>query len=86
MRPHATPPWWDWPLAPTPHIAQRMRQRGFSETDLRSMLAASVGLAPDVADGRFLVECRLGREHWEVIVEPDYDRSVLWAITAYRTS
>jgi hypothetical protein len=50
------------------------------------MLAASVGLAPDVADGRFLVECRLGREHWEVIVEPDYDRSVLWAITAYRTS
>jgi hypothetical protein len=63
-----------------------MRQRGFSETDLRSMLGSSVGLAPDVADGRFLVGCRLGREHWHVVVEPDYDRSVLWAMTAYRTS
>jgi hypothetical protein len=86
MRRHATPPWWDWPLELTPHIKRRMRQRRFSETDLRSMLATSVRLAPDAEDGRFLVECRLGREHWDVVVEPDFDRCILWAITAYRTS
>jgi hypothetical protein len=61
-----------------------MRQRGFSETDLRSMLVSSCALRLDFEDGRFVVEGRRGRERWEVVVEPDHGRRVIWAITAYR--
>ncbi len=86
MRRHPTPPWWDWPLGLTAHIKRRMRQRGFSETELRGMLGSSVGLQPHVAEGRFIADCRHGRERWQVILEPDYERTVLWAITAYRIS
>ena len=63
-----------------------MRQRGFSETDLRSMLESSTALRVGSEDGRFVVECRRGGERWEIVLEPDLQRRAIWAITAYRTA
>lgn len=84
MRRRATPPWWDWELEFTEHIELRMKERSFSQEDVRSMLQCSLVLRPSVAVDRFVVECRLRRERWELVLEPDYDRSRLVVVTAYR--
>jgi hypothetical protein len=47
------------------------------------MLHDAAGYHPDVVSGRFGVETRHAGRPWEVIVEPDYDESLLVVITAY---
>jgi len=77
------PPWWEWELELTPHVEKRMDDRGFSELDLREMLARATGLRPRVAEGRFVVETRLRGRRWEVVVEPDELEHLLVVVTAY---
>ena len=60
-----------------------MEDRGFTEVDLRSMLARAEALRSDVEEGRWIVETRRARRHWEVIVEPDLDAELLVVVTAY---
>lgn len=33
------PAWWAWELEITPHVEKRMEPRGFTEIELREMLA-----------------------------------------------
>ena len=78
------PDWWTWPLELTPHLEERMEQRGLTEIALRTMLAAPHGLDEDVVDGRWVVSCRRRAERWDVIVEPDEEDEVIVVVTTYR--
>jgi hypothetical protein len=77
------PEWWDWELELTPHLEQRMEERDFTEVDLREMLEAATGFAPDAVEGRFQIESPLRGRRWHVIVEPDLDDRLLVVVTAY---
>jgi hypothetical protein len=77
------PDWWDWELEMTPHLEQRMEERDFTEVDVREMLEVATGFAPDVVEGRFVIESPLQGRRWHVIVEPDPDDSLLVVVTAY---
>jgi hypothetical protein len=77
------PDWWDWELELTPHIEKRMEDRGFTEVDLRAMVERATAIRPDVVEGRWVVEARLGGTRWEIVVEPDEDDQRIIAITAY---
>ena len=39
----AWPSWWDFELELSSHLLKRMKDRGFTETDLREMLEAASG-------------------------------------------
>ena len=65
------PPWWDWPLEVGAHIEERMRDRSFTEIDLRTMLQDADGFRPDLVEGRWVIETWWGGRAWAVIVEPD---------------
>jgi len=71
------PDWWSWELQLTPHLKERMVDRGFAEIDLREMLgwsmlrdaaatsSAAAGLSkPGTAGG-------LGRWSWNRTTAPD---------------
>ena len=60
-----------------------MGDRRFTELDLRAMLEAATGYHKDVAPGRWVIEAKLGRRAWEVVVEPDESLRILVVITAY---
>ena len=60
-----------------------MVDRRFTETDLRDMLERATGLRPDVVPGRWVIETRLRKRDWEVIVEPDSASETGVVITAY---
>ena len=77
------PDWWDWELELTPHVIKRMRDRDFTEVDLRAMLHEPASLRPDIEPGRWVVETRHERSPWEVILEPDQELELLVVITAY---
>lgn len=77
------PGWWNWPLELTAHVRSRMVERAFSEVDLRRMLHQAEGLRPGRVSGRWIVRTHNDGEDWEVVVEPDHDRSVLVVVTAY---
>lgn len=77
------PDWWDWELELTPHLIKRMRDREFSEADLRAMLHEPDNLRPDIEPGRWVAETRHERSPWEVILEPDQKPELLVVITAY---
>jgi len=76
------PSWWEWELDISPHCVKRMEDRGFTETDLRTMLADAVNLV-EQAHGTFLVETQLADVRWEVIVVPEDDEQVITIVTAY---
>jgi hypothetical protein len=80
------PEWWDWELELTPHLEQRMEERDFTEVDLREMLEATTGFAPDAVEGRFQIDSPLRGRRWHVIVEPDLDDRLLVVVTAYCVS
>lgn len=80
----AWPDWWKWPIESTPHLLDRMMDRGFSETDLRTMLTDAVSFAADPSPGRWRVDTVWSGHAWRVIVEPDPDRMVVVVVTAYR--
>ncbi|MFY9344342.1 MAG: DUF4258 domain-containing protein [Planctomycetota bacterium] len=77
------PTWWDWEIELSSHLWKRMADRGFSEVDLRAMMAAPVNLRADREPGRWVVETRHDAQSWEVIVEPDMADRLLVVITAY---
>ena len=66
----------------TPHVVRRMVQRGFSETDLRTMLPGASAIRPSEEVGRWTAVTSLGPVPWVVVVEPDPDERLL-VITAY---
>jgi len=78
------PQWWNWELdCSNPHLAKRMIDRSFSETDLRDMLEHAHAFRPDIASGRFIVQTAHGSRAWEVVVEPDGAAQLLVVVTAY---
>ena len=77
------PSWWDWELELTPHLLRRMRDRGFSETELRLMLERATGYHSDVEAGRYVIETDHEERPWAVIVEPELVEKVLIVVTAY---
>ena len=80
------PEWWKWDLLLTRHIEKRMRDRNFTEADLRTMLESASGFAPNHVRGRWVVLAVHAAQPWHVIVEPDTRRRVLTIITAYPSS
>lgn len=79
----AWPEWWDWELELSPHLFKRMLDRGFTEADLRGMMADATALKPNHEPSRWVVETTLAGKLWEVIVEPDHADRVLVVVTAY---
>ena len=77
------PQWWDWELELTSHLLKRMVDRGFSEVDLRSMMASAMSFRKDLQLGRWVVETMHASSAWEVVVEPDAADKLLVVITAY---
>jgi hypothetical protein len=63
-----------------------MRDRSFTEVDLRGMLERAVGYRRGEGPGRWVLETRHRRRRWEVIVEPDPDVRALVVVTAYEAS
>lgn len=47
------------------------------------MMEVAGGYHPDVVEGRWAIETRHRRRHWEVIVEPDDAAKQLVVVTAY---
>jgi hypothetical protein len=63
-----------------------MRDRQFSEVDLREMLEQATGLSASLEAGRWIVVSRWRGASWEVVVEPLFDEHLLLVITAYEVS
>lgn len=57
--------------------------RGFSETDLRTMLEQASRLRQDRDPERWIVETTLNHRGWQVIVEPDTIDRLIVVITAF---
>jgi hypothetical protein len=64
---------------------KRMLDRGFTEIDLRTMLAKAGNYRPDVVEGRWVIETSHQRKKREVIVEPDDEFKLLVTLTAYQS-
>ena len=78
------PEWWEWELdCANPHLAKRMADRGFDETDLRDMLERATGFNPDHIPGRWLIHTTHADRPWDVVVEPDAEVQSLVVVTAY---
>jgi hypothetical protein len=77
------PEWWDWELAFVSHLEDRMEERGFSEVELRTMLADASDVTPARKLGRWRIATRHGGGPWVVVVEPDADEQVTYVITAF---
>ena len=60
-----------------------MGDRRFTEIDLRRILQRATGHRDDVVEGRWVIETRHRGKAWEVIIEPDRERQLLVAVTAY---
>jgi hypothetical protein len=78
------PDWWNWEIdCSNPHLAKRMVDRSFNETDLRTMLEQATAYRPDREAGRWILTTSSGGKPWEVIVEPQITERVLLVVTAY---
>ena len=60
-----------------------MVDRQFTEVDIRRMLHRARNYHKDVVQGRWVIESSLRSWPWEIIVEPDYQATLLVVITAY---
>lgn len=78
------PRWWEFELELSPHVLDRMIDRGFTEADLRLMVEVTDEILPGSGSGRWILCTMLYRERWEVVVEPDESDHVIVVITAYR--
>lgn len=67
----------------SPHVLKRMEDRQFTEVELRSMLARAARFRRDIVEGRWVIDVRHAKRHWEVIVEPDAEAELLVVVTAY---
>jgi hypothetical protein len=63
-----------------------MAQRGFTETDLRTMLADASGYVPGQRPGRWRIQSQWSGRRWEVVVEPDVADEMLVVVMAYEVS
>lgn len=77
------PRWWLWEITLSPHVLDRMEDRGFNEVELRGMLERARGYRQDVAEGRWVIRTSHQRTRWEVVVEPDDGQERLVVVTAY---
>lgn len=77
------PEWWRWEIEISAHLEKRMRDRRITELDLRTMLQQASAYRRADEEGRWVIETRLGRTRWEVIVEPDDQEELLVIVTAY---
>lgn len=77
------PEWWDWDVELSPHLLGRMKDRRFSEVDLRLMLEGASGYHADCEPGRYVLQTRHEGRPWEVILEPVPEEEVLVVVTAY---
>jgi hypothetical protein len=80
------PDWWSFELELSPHVEERMIDRGFSEVDLRLMFEMTTAIRRGVAKGRWILETAHDGDAWEVVVEPDEHDRVIVVITAYRVT
>lgn len=79
------PEWWSWELdTSSPHLAKRMRDRQFTETDLRDMLECATALEPNHEPDRWVAKARWRGADWEVVLEPLVDEQAILVITAYK--
>ena len=78
------PDWWEYEVVISPHLADRMADRDFTETDVRAMLEDASGYRASVVPGRFLIETHRESQPWEVVVEPDELERSLIVVSAYR--
>lgn len=76
------PDWWDWEIEVSSHCAKRMRERMFSEPDLRAILADVTDTIEQI-HGTFLCKSRHENRDWEVIVVPDFEKRLIVVVTAY---
>jgi hypothetical protein len=83
MRAPRLPRWWGWPLEFPDHVRERMRQRNFSETDVRHMLFRVRRVRPLEDPFRWSVDSELDRTPWRIILEPDPAERVVVVVTAY---
>ena len=77
------PDWWQWELEIVDHVYDRMKDREFTEIDLRRMMEMATDFRPDVEDGRWRIETWFQNKPWEVIVEPMPEKKLLAVVTAY---
>lgn len=80
------PNWWTFELELSPHVEERMIDRGFTEVDLRMMIEVAETIRSAATKGRWIVETAHDGDSWEVIVEPDERDRVIVVITAYRVT
>jgi hypothetical protein len=75
---------WTWELDCTnPHLAKRMLDRRFNETELREMLQDARNYREDQQPGRWVVTTTHNQREWEVVVEPDIAAKVLVVVSAF---
>jgi hypothetical protein len=79
------PDWWEFELELSPHLLDRMIDRGFSEANLRLMVEVADGIRSGSSPGRWILATISHGDHWEVVVEPDNRDRVIVVITAYST-
>lgn len=79
------PEWWNWDLAFTAHLEERMLMRGLSEVELRAMLEVAVAVQPARHRGRWVVRTRHAGTTWKVVVEPDEVTRQVVVVTAYQS-
>ncbi|MGI9014713.1 MAG: DUF4258 domain-containing protein, partial [Phycisphaerales bacterium] len=78
------PDWWQYDVVISPHVVERMGERGFTEIDLRGMLEDATDYRESVMPGRFVLTTTHNRDSWEVVVEPDDMNTILVVVTAYK--
>jgi hypothetical protein len=78
------PDWWEFELELSPHLLDRMIDRGFTETDLRLMIEVADDIRPGSSAERWILGTIFQRQRWEVVVEPDERDGVIVVITAYK--
>ena len=86
MLPENRPRWWHYDLELSPHVLDRMTDRGFSEADLRIMMENVVRLNQGSRPGRWNLETTHLGDPWEVVVEPDEHERLIVVITAYKVN
>lgn len=77
------PEWWNWEILLSTHVVRRMNVRHFSEADLRTMLEDATDLSASPDPGRWIVLTKWDKRQWKVVVEPEWEESLLVVITAY---
>jgi len=67
-------------------MERRLIKREFTETQLRRMMEHATGFDRDYKEGRWVIEVRLRRADWEIIVEPIPEEEILEVVTAYEVA